>query len=122
VLDSTSNQPQGTVISQSLVKGSLIQPGETVTITVSNGPQMVAIPYVIGMTVSAARRTLEAAGLKAVVSTGPDFFGLVYDESPNAFTSVPAGTSILLNVNPVAGGGDGGNGGGGTGTPWGGLG
>jgi len=131
VLDNTSSQPQGTVISQSPAKGSLIQPGETVTITVSNGPQMISVPYVIGMTISRARGTLQAAGLKAVVSTGPDFFGLVFDESPDAFTSVPAGTTIFLDVNPLVGGGNdggndggnsGGNNGGGNTTPFGGLG
>jgi eukaryotic-like serine/threonine-protein kinase len=114
--DTGSNQPQGTIISQTPSKGSVITPGETVTILVSSGPQLVTIPPVIGDGVAEARSTLQAAGFKVIIS-GPDFFGKVWDESPDGLTQAPAGSTVDLDTAAFGSGGQG-NGGGGSGTPY----
>jgi len=124
--DSSSNQPQNTILSQTPVAGTIITPGETVTITVSNGPPEVTIPNVMNESVSLARLTLESEGFKVVVS-GADFFGQVYDEDPDPGTQAPFGSTVHLFANGFGngggggggGGGTGGNGGGGNGTPFG---
>ena len=93
--DTGSNQPQGMIISQTPGKGTIITPGETVTIVVSSGPQQVTIPLVIGDGVANARSTLQAAGFKVVIN-GPDFFGKVFDEDPDGLTQAPAGSTVVL--------------------------
>jgi eukaryotic-like serine/threonine-protein kinase len=103
VTDTNSNQPPGTVVSQSPAKNSLMTNGEDVTLTVSSG---VTVPNVIGLGVVQARNKLEAAGFTVVV-LGSYFFGTVEGESPDS-GSVPPGTTITLNV--VQGGGGGGGG------------
>src|SRR5271154_6478018 len=110
--DSSSNQPQGTVLSQTPVGGTIITAGETVTITVSNGLPQVTIPNVMNESVSLARLTLEAEGFKVIVS-GADFFGQVYDEDPDPGTQAAFGSTVHLYANGF------GNGGGGGGTPFG---
>jgi len=109
--DSSSSQPQNTVLSQTPVAGTIVTAGESVTITVSNGPPEVTIPNVMNESVSLARLTLEAEGFKVVVS-GADFFGQVYDEDPDPGTQAPFGSTVHLFANGF------GNGGGGGGTPF----
>ena len=111
---SNTNQPPGIVTSQSPGKNTLVTSGETVTLTVSTGPQEVPLPNVIGSTIANARRTLEAAGFRVAVE-GFDFFGVVWNEDPTPDGNVPAGSTITLFVNPLGEGGNGGgnNGGGG---------
>ncbi|WP_051988101.1 Stk1 family PASTA domain-containing Ser/Thr kinase [Janibacter hoylei] len=68
--------PKGSVISQSPASGTLL-PGETVTITVSKGPEMVAVPEVEGLNRSAATKKLQDAGFTVSVQT---FLGGPLDE------------------------------------------
>ncbi len=42
--DNNSQQPPGTVTSQQPAAGTVLQPGETITVGVSTGPQMVNVP------------------------------------------------------------------------------
>jgi hypothetical protein len=65
--------------------------------------------------VAAARQTLQAAGFKVVVGTGPDFLGQVFDTTPSPLTPAPFGSTVTLDVNPFAGGNGNGNGNGGGG-------
>ena len=46
--DSNSQQPQGTITGQEPAAATLIQPGQTVVVTVSTGPQVVSVPNLIG--------------------------------------------------------------------------
>jgi beta-lactam-binding protein with PASTA domain len=93
--DNNSQQPQGTVTGQQPPAGSLVRPGQTVTVTVSTGPAVVNVPYVIGLTVEQATRQLRAAGFQVQVNTiGP--FDKVFDYSP--VTPSPRGSTISLDV------------------------
>ena len=60
----TAEQPKGQVIGQDPTGGTKAKKGSTVTLTVSDGPQQVAVPQVVGLTVSSARGRLEKAGLE----------------------------------------------------------
>jgi eukaryotic-like serine/threonine-protein kinase len=94
--DQNSQAPQGTITAQTPLAGSAYRPGQTVTITVSNGPAMVAVPYVIGLNVNQATRELEAAGFQVQVEQ----YGLggnrVIDYSPVG--QAPSGSTIVIDV------------------------
>lgn len=63
----------GTVLAQKPAKGTPAKRGTPVALTVSKGPQPIPVPDVRGKDQDAAVRTLEAAGLKAVVVPEPVF-------------------------------------------------
>ena len=92
--DNNSQQPQGTITGQQPAGGSLYQPGETVTVTVSSGPAIANVPYVIGDSVEQATQVLQAAGFQVLVHRfGP--FDKVFDYSPT--TNAPRGSTITLD-------------------------
>ena len=120
VLDNNSNQPQGIITKQSPAPKSVLQRGETVTITVSNGPQLVQVPYVLGESVQQARQDLEAAGFKVKIgATG--FFGQIFVTDPNPGVLAPRGSTVVIYANLFGGGNGNGNGGGNGGGGLGGL-
>jgi len=93
--DGNSQDPEGTVISQQPAAGATFQPGQTVVVQVSTGPQLVNVPDPIGMTVQAATRLLEDAGFQ--VKVNKYFFGnKVFDFSPVG--QAPRGSTIVLDV------------------------
>ena len=97
--DNNSQQPQGTVTGQQPAAGSLFQPGETVIVRVSTGPQVIPVPYVIGDSVEQATQMLQAAGFQVQVNKyGP--FDKVFDFSPT--TTAPRGSTITLDVGFLA--------------------
>ena len=97
VADPTSNQPQGTITSQSPAAGTPITQGEVVTVHVSNGPPQVAIPNVTGLPVHQATAILEAAGFTVTVSNNGVFGnGRVASYSPTG--TAPKGSAIALVV------------------------
>jgi serine/threonine-protein kinase len=88
-----SDQPAGTVTHQSPAAGGAFTQGEVVTIDVSAGPQMVAIPNVDGMDVRQAQRLLEKLGFQVnVIQAGP--LHAVFNYSPNG--QAPQGSTITL--------------------------
>ena len=66
----TADQPKGQVIGQDPTGGTKAKKGSTVTLTVSDGPQQVAVPQVVGLTVSSARGRLDKAGLQGLRARG----------------------------------------------------
>lgn len=91
---------EGAVIEQDPAAGSAqLYRGDTVTITVSLGPELVAVPDVVGSQVDEAQRTLEAAGFAVrVEEVLGGFFGTVRAMDPQAGTMVPRGTAVTLTV------------------------
>jgi serine/threonine-protein kinase len=95
VPDATSNQPAGTITSQSPAQGTPISPNEVVTVHVSNGPPMATIPNVQGMNENQATQELEAAGFAVTVNqVTPGHKVITYSPTGQA----PKGTTITLNV------------------------
>jgi eukaryotic-like serine/threonine-protein kinase len=97
----TAEQPAGQVIGQDPTGGTKAKKGSTVTLTVSAGPQQVAVPSVVGLTVSSARGRLQKAGLKASEreeNSDTVAEGRVISVSPTEGQKVDKGSSVTLVV------------------------
>ena len=91
----------GLVLSQDRAKGETLEPGTTVSITVSKGGKPFSMPSVVGMGEDKARAMLTEAGL--AVETEYDFAdgvkeGNVISQSINADTDVTRGTTVKIVV------------------------
>jgi eukaryotic-like serine/threonine-protein kinase len=92
-----SSQPQGNIVAQSPAPKTPVQPGQTVTVSVSNGPPMVPVPDVQGQSCQDAQQTLQQAGFQVQVQQGlfGNLFGdKVQDMSPQG--QAPSGSTITL--------------------------
>jgi serine/threonine-protein kinase len=102
--DTNSTQPQGTITRQSPAANSPATKGEVVTIYISQGPPMVAIPNVDGASLDQATKTLEALGFQVTSQQGGPFGHMVFNYSPTG--QAPKGSTITLYYGlPSIGGG-----------------
>jgi eukaryotic-like serine/threonine-protein kinase len=91
--------PAGSVIDQDPQQGTSGHRRDTVTIVVSQGPELVEVPGVVRQQYEAAAAALEERGFvprRSNVLGG--FFGTVRDQSVAAGERVPRGTVITLTV------------------------
>jgi serine/threonine-protein kinase len=102
----TSNQqysdqvPQGHVIAQTPV-GQVLHRGDTVSLTVSKGPQLVAIPGDLRAEgLQAATDELTALGFKVEVVHSDFYLGLGYvaSSSPSPGSMAPKGSTVVLKI------------------------
>ncbi len=77
-------------------KGVLV--GSKVTVNVSKGPLLVAVPTVAGMTIKEAITAIDNAGLQVTEQIGPPFATSASTTSPAPGTEVRPGTSVTLYV------------------------
>jgi len=96
-----SDEPEGEVVRQSPRAGASVAEGTSVKLSVSKGPQPVAVPNVIGSSFETASSTLQARGF--AVARGPDVdsnepAGTVVDQNPDAGTFQAPGTTVTLRV------------------------
>ncbi|GAA2117254.1 Stk1 family PASTA domain-containing Ser/Thr kinase [Nocardioides bigeumensis] len=90
--------PEGHVLAQSPASGTLHR-GDRVDLTVSLGPQLIAVPdNLIAMGVENAKAAVEAAGFEVSVVNGPAYIGLGYviDVDPGGGTMLPKGSTVTL--------------------------
>ena len=90
--------PEGHVISQTPASGTLYR-GETVTLVVSQGPELVEVPGgLVAAGVDSARATLESLGFEVDVQEADEYLGLgfVFKVDPSSGTMVPQGSTITL--------------------------
>ena len=86
----------GTVIRQS-PRGRSVQPGSTVAIVVSNGPQLVTVPDVRGQSATDAKAILAGQGFVVKTRGIPWIsFGQVFQQSPGAGHLAPRGSTVTL--------------------------
>jgi serine/threonine-protein kinase len=91
------NIPKGAVVSQEPGSGTLTR-GQTVTLTISEGPKLVKVPNYIGKQVEDATEALRKRGFEVRVNEVlGGFFGTVRDQDP-VDTEVPEGSVITLTV------------------------
>jgi beta-lactam-binding protein with PASTA domain len=90
-----SSQPQGTIVAQSPAPKTPVQPGQTVSVSVSNGPPMVPIPDVQGQSCQDAQQALQQAGFTNV-NTQQGWFQQDKAFSTNPSGQAAAGTQITL--------------------------
>jgi eukaryotic-like serine/threonine-protein kinase len=95
--------PLGAVISMDIPQGQVVKPGDTIALTISRGPELVAIPPVLGQNVAIARNTLEELGF--VVRVRPqeqqgvdpvEELSIVTAVEPSVGQQVPRGTEVTL--------------------------
>jgi beta-lactam-binding protein with PASTA domain/serine/threonine protein kinase len=90
-----SDQPAETIIRQSLKPGSAFYQGQVITIVISAGPPVAAIPNVDGMHLAQAERVLARAGFQVTVDQqGP--LDIVFSHDPS--DQAPEGSTITLHV------------------------
>ncbi|MFF0449553.1 Stk1 family PASTA domain-containing Ser/Thr kinase [Streptomyces sp. NPDC004609] len=95
------NSPEeaGTVARQSAPEGAKLAAGDTITLTVSKGPRMVAVPDVTGDSEADAKRKLEDAGFTVEVEKSFPYLGsTVASQSPSAEDSAPEGGTVTITI------------------------
>lgn len=87
--------PAGQVAGTAPGAGASVARGSTVTILISKGPDLVAVPSVNGQNVTRATATLQAAGFTVNNVYGPAA-GTVFDTEPAAATRIRRGANVAL--------------------------
>jgi len=93
---------EGLVIDYVRPQGIMLRPGDTVTITVSRGPELIAIPDLVGDTIQDAVDTLKGLGLTVEVrseypeSAWDEPFARVTSVEPAEGQQVPLGTLVII--------------------------
>ncbi|MGB7425827.1 MAG: Stk1 family PASTA domain-containing Ser/Thr kinase [Ornithinimicrobium sp.] len=90
--------PAGSVATQSPSNGQGTR-GDTITLTISKGPELVAMPQVIGMQFREAKPLLEDLGLKVKrEEIAGALFGTVRFQSVDEGEQIPVGTEVTISV------------------------
>ena len=100
--ESSDTVKSGRVISANPAQGSQAKVGDTVELTVSTGPQQVALPSVVGQSEDDARATLDKAGFAVGTITRKESTdqdpGTVLSQSPAPGTRAAKGAAVDLTV------------------------
>jgi eukaryotic-like serine/threonine-protein kinase len=99
VEQASDNVAEGFIISQTPAAGASLAEGETVTVVVSTGPELVSIPDVRGLDVDTAEATLVDLGFVVTTTeeTNGDYAeGTVIRTQPS--TSAPFGSTVTMVV------------------------
>ena len=96
-----SSIPEGQVISQDIVEGTMVRKGDTVTLTISSGKPSFVVENVVGKKKSEAKKTLEGQGFEVLFLENYDdqvASGRVISQDPEAGTSQLEGTKITVYI------------------------
>lgn len=96
----SSEFDKGQVAEQSPTPGGRAAEGDTVTLTLSKGPEMIEVPDVVGAGVDDATRELESAGFQVEEDRGLlGLFGdTVKDQSVKGGETAPKGSTITIKI------------------------
>lgn len=92
---------QDIVIKANVSKGTMVEEGTNVVITVSAGSEGITIPDVVGMTEAEAVSTLEQKGFVVNRTQGYDQYikaGSIISQSPDADSKAPSGTTVTIRI------------------------
>ena len=91
---------KGLVAEQSPGAGNEAAEGDTVTLTISKGPEMIEVPDVVGDSVDDAKQTLEDAGFQVDEDRGLlNLFGnTVKSQSVDGGDTAPKGSTITIEI------------------------
>jgi beta-lactam-binding protein with PASTA domain len=105
VVTEASDAPEGTVFAQDPGAGEDAEKGSTVTISVSRGPDTIAVPNAVGLAEAEARDRLVDAGFQ--VESNEVFSdrepGTVTAQSPNAGAEAERGSTVTIQVSKGSG-------------------
>ncbi len=93
----SSTVAKGLVVAQDPTEGDLFK-GDTITFTVSKGPELVTIPRVRGQGVEAATNQLEGLGFDVETEHSAGYLGLgfVWSVTPGEGEKAPKGSTVTL--------------------------
>jgi beta-lactam-binding protein with PASTA domain len=97
-----SNDQQGTIVSQTPTPQTPVKQGQTVTVTVSQGPPQVQVPSVQGQECTQAQSALTGAGFQVKVNQGA-FGTQVWSMSPSGGSQAATGSTVTLNCGGFGG-------------------
>ncbi len=107
-VDLFARQAKGRVVRQRPPAGAEARRGATVVLSVSKGPQLVAVPSVLGQTEADATAALRRVGLRVNIARVPSESpaGTVIAQRPQGGARAPKGSTVRLNIatGPQAGG------------------
>ena len=102
VAEEFSDEDAGVVLRQDPPEGTEVEEGAVVALTVSLGPELLAVPDVVGLSEEDALAAIADAGLEGSVAeraASEDFAaGLVSAQDPDAGTELEAGSPVSLTV------------------------
>ena len=100
--DVDSDQPKGTVVSQSPDAGTFQVPGATITLRVSKGPQTAAVPDVTSLAQADAVQQLRASGFRVAIVAqdvgDPTQDGIVQTQDPAGAQQAKPGATVTISV------------------------
>jgi beta-lactam-binding protein with PASTA domain len=91
---------KGRVVATRPAIGEAVQPGATVQVVVSRGPDLVRVPDVVGMRLDAASERLDATGLVATVRGAVRPRWVVVSQTPRGGQQVKRGSEVSLVLGP----------------------
>lgn len=104
-----ARQAKGRVVRQRPPARTEARRGATVVLSVSKGPQLVAVPPVMGQTEADATAALRGVGLRVnivrVPASGPAPEGTVVAQNPKGGVKAPKGSTVRLNIASAPAGG-----------------
>ncbi|MBQ9437620.1 MAG: PASTA domain-containing protein [Lachnospiraceae bacterium] len=100
-----SEEAEGTVTRSAPSEGESIPTGDTVTLTVSSGPNGISLPEVLGTTREEAKTDLERAGFVVNISEESSDSveaGRVVSQDPESGARAPSGSAVTIRVSTGA--------------------
>jgi serine/threonine-protein kinase len=100
-VDVFSQRPVGIVASLDPKAGTIVDEGSVVTVRVSKGSQLIAVPDVLQQSEESARSELEAAGFQVQVVEAPSSDtpeGLVSAQSPDPGVEAERGSTVQITI------------------------
>jgi eukaryotic-like serine/threonine-protein kinase len=96
----SSEVAQGQIFDQDPAAGEAIDAGSAVDVTVSSGPDVVAVPPLVGLTEDDAIATLEGDGFDVQVNRAPNEAeaGRVFAQDPEAGAEIEPGSTVVIAV------------------------
>ncbi|MFI6081649.1 PASTA domain-containing protein [Streptomyces sp. NPDC051217] len=97
-----SPEDEGSVAKQSAKEGTRLARGDGVTLTISKGPRMIAVPDVTGKSIDAARTELSEAGFEVKVDRSFPFLDdTVSKQSVDGGEDAPEGSTITITTKGI---------------------
>ncbi|MGZ8273126.1 MAG: PASTA domain-containing protein [Burkholderiaceae bacterium] len=95
-----AREPVGTVLEQVPAAGTKVEPGSTVSITVSSGgrPETIEVTNVVGQATDAATGALSEFRIERVAEPSTEPAGRVLGQEPSPGTAVAPGSTVRLRV------------------------